>query len=159
MGTPETVDWLPLAVALACGAGAAVAARSVWRRRAVNAWPEAHARVEHTEVEVVDDTHRRADRDDHPRRYLARVHLAFEVAGKTYRSDNGRFDGVPAFASREAAEAHLAATPPGASLVIRHDPADPTLTQVGERRLPTSRLGLAAFLILVGAAALWRALA
>ncbi len=136
----------PLLIALACGVGAALAARGAWRRRAVNRWPEAKATVERTEVQVVDDHHRPADRDDHPRRFLARIHYRFQVEGNEYRSDNGRFDGVPDFPSREAADAFLARTPPGSRLTIRYDPARPELTQHGERRLPTARLGLAAFL-------------
>lgn len=150
-------DIAPL-IALASGVGAALAARGVWRRRAVNAWPTAEARVDHTEVEVVDDHHRPADRDDHPRRFLARVHYRFEVEGSAYRSDNGRFDDVPSFASREAAEAFLARTPPGTPLCIRYSPRQPTLTQYGERRLPTARLGLTAFLALLCVAAAWLSL-
>lgn len=147
-------DITPL-IALACGVGAALAARSAWRRRAVNRWPTAGASVERTEVQVVDDHHRRANRDDHPRRFLARVHYRFEVEGSEYRSDNGRFDGVPDFPSHEAAEAFLARTPPGSRLTVRYDPASPELTQYGEHRLPTARLGLAAFLALAALGALW----
>ncbi|MCK2183070.1 DUF3592 domain-containing protein [Halomonas getboli] len=146
---------LTLLIAFACGAGAVLAARGAWRRRAVNRWPTARARVEHTEVQVVDDHHRRADRDDHPRRFLARVHYRFEVEGDEYRSDNGRFDGVPDFPNREAAEAFLARTPPGSRLTVRYDPASPELTQHGEYRLPTARLGLAAFLAVASIGALW----
>lgn len=145
----------PLLIALACGAGAALALLGAWRRRAVNRWPEAQATVERTEVQAVDDHHRRADRDDHPRRFLARIHYRLEVEGSEYRSDNGRFDGVPDFPSREAAEAFLAQTPPGSRLTVRYDPAAPTLTQYGERRLPTARLGLAAFLGMAAMGALW----
>ncbi|XKE47257.1 DUF3592 domain-containing protein [Halomonas organivorans] len=145
-------------IALASGVGALAAGRSAWRRRAVNAWPSARARVDHTEVEEVQGQHRREERDDRPRRFLARVHYTFEVEGVTYRSDNGRFDGVPAFASRQEAEAHLARTPPGSTLTIRHAPDDPELTQLGERRLPLARLGLAAFLLGLCAMALWLSL-
>ncbi|MBB3229793.1 DUF3592 domain-containing protein [Halomonas stenophila] len=78
--------------------------------------------------------------------------------GLTYRSDNGRFDGVPSFTSRQAAIAHADRTPPGTLLTIRHDPDNPEITQSGESRLPIGRLGLAAFLAAMSALALWLAL-
>lgn len=145
-------------IALASGLGTVVVGRGAWRRRTVNHWPTARARVGHTEVEVSQDAHRPAERDDHPRRFLARVHYRFEVDGRRYHSDNGRFDAAPAFPSREAAEAFLARTPPGTVLTIRHAPDTPELTQVGGRRLPIARLGLTAFLAGLCAMALWLAL-
>ncbi|KGE79115.1 DUF3592 domain-containing protein [Halomonas salina] len=148
-------NMIPLLVALACGLGAALAARGAWQRRSVNRWPTALATVERTEVQVVDDHHRRADRDEHPRRFLARLHYRFEVEGNEYRSDNGQFDGVPDFTSREAAEAFLSRTPPGSRLTVRYDPMRPELTQHGEQRQPTARLGLAAFLGVAAIGALW----
>ncbi|MFG6179418.1 DUF3592 domain-containing protein [Halomonas sp. THAF12] len=151
------LDIAPL-IALASGIGAALASHSVYRRRHVNAWPTTSAHVDHTEVEVVDDHHRPADRDDHPQRFLARVHYRFEVEGNAYRSDNGRFDDVPSFATRDAAEAFLARTPPGSPLTIRYSPTQPTLTQCGDRRIPVARLGLSAFLALMCALAAWLSL-
>lgn len=142
-------------IALAAGLGAAVAGHGAWRRHNVNRWPSAEARVTRCEVEAVHGHAHRREGDDPPRRFLARVHFTFQAKGRTYRSDNGRFDGVPSFTSRQAAVAHADRTPPGTLMTIRHDPDHPEITQSGESRLPTGRLGLAAFLATMSALALW----
>lgn len=142
-------------IALAAGLGAAIACHCAWRRRSVNHWPSAEARVTRCEVEAVHGHAHRREGDDQPRRFLARVHFTFQANGRTCHSDNGRFDGVPSFPHRHAAVAHADRTPPGSLMTIRYAPDNPEITLSGETRLPSGRLGLALFLALMSALALW----
>ncbi|MEQ6887390.1 DUF3592 domain-containing protein [Halomonas sp. CS7] len=149
---------IPLLIAVAALAGAALSARAAWRRRGVSRWPEATARVTDTELEELGSPVQNRESPDQSRRYLARVHIVFRVEGREVVSDNGRFDGAPTFPSRQEAEAFLADYPPGRTLAIRHDPTMPTRTLIGAVRLPTRRLGLMLFLLGVAVVALWLAL-
>ncbi|MFG6158897.1 DUF3592 domain-containing protein [Halomonas sp. 1390] len=148
---------IPLMIAVAALAGAALSARGVWRRRGASRWPQATARVTDTALEELGSPVQNRESPDQARCYLARVRLAYRVKGREVVSDNGRFDGAPTFASREEAEAFLADYPPGRTLTIRHDPAEPARALIGAARLPTRRLGLTLFLLGVAAAALWLA--
>lgn len=146
---------IPLLIAIAALAGAALAARSVWQRRRVSRWPEATATVTGAEVVELGSRVRNREGPAQERRYLARVRVAFRVAGREVTSDNGRFDGAPTFTDREAAEAYLADYPPGMTLSVRHDPTTPSRTQFGPARIPTRRIGLALFLLGMAAFALF----
>lgn len=152
------MSMIPLLVAVAALAGAALAARGVWRRRGASRWPKTTATVTDTELEELGSPLQNRESPDQSRRYLARVHLALRVDGHEVASDNGRFDGAPTFASREEAEAYLANYPPGRTLTVRHDPTTPSRTRVGAGRLPTRLIGLTLFLLGVAAAALWLSL-
>jgi len=152
------MSMLPLLVAVAALAGAALSARGVWRRRSVNRWPEATARVSDTELVELGSPVQNRESPDQARRYLARVHLIFRVEGHEVASDNGRFDGAPTFASHEEAEAYLAQYPAGMTLSVHYDPTTPSRTRVGAGRLPTRLIGLTLFLLGVAAAALWLSL-
>ncbi|WP_108447306.1 DUF3592 domain-containing protein [Halomonas denitrificans] len=149
------MSMLPLLIAVAALAGAVISARVAWRRRSASRWPEATARVTDTALEELGSPVQNRESPDQAHRYLARVRIAYRVDGREVASDNGRFDGAPTFPSREAAEAYLADYPPGRTLTIRHDPAEPARALIGAARLPTRRLGLAIFLLGVAAAALW----
>lgn len=151
------MSMIPLLIAVAALAGAALSAHGAWRRRDVSRWPEATARVTDTELQELGSPVQNRESPDQSRRYLARVHIAYRVDGHEVATDNGRFDGAPTFDSREEAEAYLADYPPGRTLTIRHDPAEPAQALIGAARLPTRRLGLTLFLLGVAAAALWLA--
>ncbi|WP_158294528.1 hypothetical protein [Halomonas urmiana] len=47
------MSMIPLLIAVAALAGAALSARGAWRRRGVSRWPEATARVADTELEAL----------------------------------------------------------------------------------------------------------
>ena len=152
------MSMIPLLIAVAALAGAALSARGVWRRRGVSRWPETTATVTDTELEELGSPVQNRESPDQTRRYLARVHIVFRVEGREVASDNGRFDGAPTFTSRQAAEAYLADYPPGRTLAIRHDPMAPARTLIGVASLPTRRIGLTLFLLGMAAFALWLSL-
>ncbi|TDR57014.1 uncharacterized protein DUF3592 [Halomonas ventosae] len=146
---------IPLLIAIAALVGAAFSARSVWQRRHVSRWQEVAATVTGAELVELGSRVQNREGPDQERRYLARVHVRYRVAGREVRSDNGRFDGAPTFTSREAAEACLADFPEGRTLRGRVDPRAPERLQLGDSRIPARRIGLTLFLLVIAAFALF----
>lgn len=149
---------IPLLIAITALVGAAFSARSVWQRRHVSRWPEVEATVTRTELVELGSRVQNREGPDQERRYLARVHLFYRIAGQEVGSDNGRFDGAPTFPSREAAEAYLADFPEGRTLQGRVDPRAPERLQLGNSRIPARLLGLALFLLAMAAFSLFLSL-
>ncbi|PRY72993.1 DUF3592 domain-containing protein [Halomonas ventosae] len=146
---------IPLLIAMAALVGAAFSARGVWQRRQVSRRPEVEATVTGTELVELGSRVQNREGPEQERRYLARVHLRYRMAGQEVRSDNGRFDGAPTFTSRETAEAYLADFPEGRTLRVRVDLRAPERIQLGASRIPTRRIGLTLFLLAMAGFALF----
>lgn len=136
-----------LLVAVLTFVGAIVSALGAWKVRDVNSWPSVEALVISTDVKLASAAQHRRERDDQQRRYLARIQLRASINGTTIESDNSGFDGVPSFTSRQDAEAYVDRHPPGSRVSVRVSPRDSRIMQLGDKRLPWGRVGLAAFLL------------